>query len=162
MEQWSILGNIVNYVQYDRYPKNFHNLNIKAVDQKWYKKRYNREEERQMLELDFGDMSEKLKGEYLDMYEGIQSGILSTTRFDETSDLSTTYLGRVDITRTSKIQMEEGFPISELGHTVGKLLDVKYYWMQELANQLCLNHIIYVLRHFIHCQNLHLKHREFK
>ena len=46
-----------------------------------------------MLELDFGDTPEKLKGEYLDMYKGIQSEILSTTRFDEHSDISTTYLG---------------------------------------------------------------------
>ena len=36
-----------------------------------------------MLELDLGDTSEKLKGEYLDIYEGIQSEILSTTRFGE-------------------------------------------------------------------------------
>ena len=47
-----------------------------------------------MLELDFGDMSGKLKEEYLDMYKGIQSEILSTTRFDEKSDLSTIYLGK--------------------------------------------------------------------
>ena len=61
------------------------------------------EEKRQMLELDFGDTPEKLKEEYLDIYDGIQSEILSTTRFDENSDLSTTYLGRVNTTETSKI-----------------------------------------------------------
>ena len=49
-----------------------------------------------MLELDFGDTPEKLMGEYLDVYEGIQSEILSTTRFDENSDLSTTYLEKVE------------------------------------------------------------------
>ena len=47
-----------------------------------------------MLELDFGDMPEKLREEYLDIYEGIQSEILSTTRFNKDSDLSTTYLGK--------------------------------------------------------------------
>ena len=26
MEQWSILSNVVNYIQYDRYPMNFHSL----------------------------------------------------------------------------------------------------------------------------------------
>ena len=31
MEQWSILSNVVNYIQYDRHPKNFHTLNIRAV-----------------------------------------------------------------------------------------------------------------------------------
>ena len=76
-----------------------------------------------MLELDFGDMPEKLREEYLDIYSGIQSEILSTTIFDENSDLSTTYLGRVHTTRVSKIKAEETFPISEQGYTVGKLLD---------------------------------------
>ena len=47
-----------------------------------------------MLELYFGDMVEKLREEYLDIYDGIQPEILSTTRCDENSDLSTTYFGR--------------------------------------------------------------------
>ena len=38
MEQWSILSNMVNYIQYDRHPKNFHNLDIKAVHQRNHKK----------------------------------------------------------------------------------------------------------------------------
>ena len=81
------------------------------------------EKERQMSELDFGVMSEKLKEEYLDICDGIQSKILSTTRFDENSDLSTTYFGRVDTTRANKIKAEETFPISEQGYTLAKLLD---------------------------------------
>ena len=40
MEQWSILSNVVNYVQYNRHPKSLHNLDIRAVDQKRYKKIY--------------------------------------------------------------------------------------------------------------------------
>ena len=39
-----------------------------------------------MLELDFDDSPEKLKGQYLDMYERIKSEVIITTRFDETSD----------------------------------------------------------------------------
>ena len=39
---------------------------------------------------------------YLDRYKGIQSEEKSTTRFYESSDLSMTYLGRVDITGASK------------------------------------------------------------
>ena len=123
MEQWSILNNIINYIQYNRYQKNFHNLNIKAVNQASHRRKPNIEVERQILELDFGDMLEKLRGEYLDIYYGIQSEILSTTRFDENSDLSTTYLGRIDTSRASKIKTEETFPISQQGYAVGKLLD---------------------------------------
>ena len=34
MEQWSVLSNVVNYVHYDRHPKNFYNLDIKNIDKK--------------------------------------------------------------------------------------------------------------------------------
>ena len=123
MEQWFILSNVVNYIQYDRHPKNFYSFNLKAVNREGYKRKSDIEEEKQVLELDFGDMSGKLKEEYLDIYEGIQSEIMSTTRLDENSDLSTVYLGRVDMVRDNKIKVEETFPISEQGYTVGRLLD---------------------------------------
>ena len=42
MEQWSILSNIVNYVQYDRNPKNFYELNVKALNQKNHRKIYDK------------------------------------------------------------------------------------------------------------------------
>ena len=73
-------------------------------------------EERQMLALDFRDTPEKLKWEYLDVYKGIQS----TTRFDENSDFSTTYLGTVNTTKASKIKVEESFLILEQGYTIGE------------------------------------------
>ena len=38
--------------------------------------------------------------------------IISTTRFNENSDLSMTYLGRVSIARDNKITVEEKFLIS--------------------------------------------------
>ena len=41
------------------------------------------------------------------MYKGIQSEVISTTRFEENSDLSTTYLDKRDITKASKIKAEE-------------------------------------------------------
>ena len=124
MEQWSILSNVVNYIQYDRHLKYFHNLNIISVNKEKYKRNSNiEEEERHQLELDFGDTPEKLKEEYLNVYKGIQSEILNTTRFDENSDLSTTYLGRVDTIKNSKIKAEESFPIPEQEYTIGKLLD---------------------------------------
>ena len=145
MEQLSTLSNMVNYIQYNRHPKNFYNLDIRAVNKEKHKRKSNLEEEREMLELDFGDIPQKLKEEYLDIYSGIQSEILNTTRFDENSDLSTTYLGRVDMTRNSKIKVEETFPISEQGYTVENYWmeqNVRYYWTQELANIVCLNQTI--------------------
>ena len=49
------------------------------------------------------------------MYEGIQSEVISITRFDESSDLSTTYLGKIDTTRANKIKVEETFPYQNKG-----------------------------------------------
>ena len=57
------------------------------------------------------------------MYDGVKSEVFSTTKFDENSDLSTTYLGRIYMTRLYKIKAEEKFLISEKGYTIGKLLD---------------------------------------
>ena len=38
MEQWSILSSIVNYIQYNRHPKSYCDLDIKAIDLKSHKK----------------------------------------------------------------------------------------------------------------------------
>ena len=57
------------------------------------------------------------------MYKGIQSEMTSTITFDESSHLTMTYLGRIDITRASKIKAEEKFPTSEQWYMIGKLLD---------------------------------------
>ena len=76
-----------------------------------------------MIELDFGPTPNILKEEYIDIYEGIQSEIVYTTRFDENSDLSTTCLGKSDRPKNDKLKAEESFPISEQGYTLGKLLD---------------------------------------
>ena len=57
------------------------------------------------------------------VYEGIQSEIVSSNTFDENSNLSATYVGRVDKEDKNKLRAEESFPISEHGYTSGRLLD---------------------------------------
>ena len=89
IEQWSILSNVLNYVQHRKFNSMNHTLNIKVVN------RY-RLNQRQFKELDFGSIPQKLQEEYLDVYEGIHSDIVSSSRFDENSDISTTYLGRIE------------------------------------------------------------------
>ena len=49
--------------------------------------------------------------------------VISTDRFDEDMDLSTTYLGQVDITRNTGVKAEENFSITAQGYTKGILLD---------------------------------------
>ena len=77
-------------------------LAIKAVTK--YKHKPDTEGEKEFRELDFGSTSLKLHEEYLDIYEGIQSEIVNATRLDEYSDLSTTYLVRVDKGSNSKLR----------------------------------------------------------
>ena len=119
-------------------PKNFYDLDITTVDQKSYRKIYGKEEKRQIQELDFKDTPDKLKGDYLDMYERIQSEVISTTRFDENSDLSTTYLGKIDTTTAGKIKADDTFPISEKGYMIGKIIrwsrmsDTIGYWSKQI------------------------------
>ena len=121
MEQWSILSNVLNYIQHDRHHMINQNLSIRAVNK--YKNSSGTKDEREITELDFSLTPQILHEEYLDVYEGIQSEIVNTTRFDENSDLSTTYLGKSDKTLNDKLKAEESFPISEHGYMLGKLLE---------------------------------------
>ena len=58
MEQWSILSNVINYIQHYKHTKNFHSLSISAVNrEKNREKLCRREEKEDMLELDFGDQT---------------------------------------------------------------------------------------------------------
>ena len=96
------------------------------------------------------------------MIQNRMRNLLQIINFDETLDLSTIHLGRIDTTRVNKIKVEERFFISEQGYTVGKLLDGTEHQIlldTELANHLCLNHIIYIVNPCNHYQNLHLKHK---
>ena len=111
MEQWPILSNVLNYIWYDKHPKNYHNLGINAINK--YKNSLVTSEERDIVELYFGVMPKILWEEYLHMYEGIQSEVVNTTRFDENLDLSTTYLSRSDRAKSDKFKAEESFPILE-------------------------------------------------
>ena len=104
MEQWSILSNMLNYIQYDRHPKNYHNLGISTVNE--CRNGLDVKEERDIMELDLGPTLNILKDEYLGVYEGTQSEILNTTRFDRNSGLSTTYLGKSDRCKNDKIKAE--------------------------------------------------------
>ena len=80
-------------------------------------------EESETLDIDFGINPETLKTNYLDLYEDIHAEMIYTTRFDENSDLSTTYLGQTKMTRDMKIKAGEKFPITGQSFTSGKLLN---------------------------------------
>ena len=125
MEQWSILSNVLNYVQHDKHYVINHSLHIKTANK--HKNKLDIRKEEEPVELDFCSAPLKLCEEYLDVHEGIQLEIVNTTRFNENSDLSMTYLSRSNRARYDKMKTEESFPISEHGYTSGRLLDGTEY-----------------------------------
>ena len=125
MEQWSFLSNVINYVQYSKVPKNFHNITIKSINanNKISKEAKKENIDEVLLKVDLASISDETREEYLDRYEGVTSEILNATRFDENLDLSTTYLGKSHMTQEDKLMIEEKFMITEQGYMVSKLLD---------------------------------------
>ena len=98
----------------------------------------------------------------MDVYEGIQSDVVSSSRFDEKSDISTTYLGKIEKKEgQNKLKAEESFPISENGYTLGRLLDgTKCQLLFNTgASKSCQNHFIYDASHYTPYQNLLLLHK---
>ena len=68
----------------------------------------------EQLNIDFGESPEIMRNRYMDVYDEIYAEVVKTSRFDENVDLSTTYLGRIDMKREEVIKAEEeSFPISE-------------------------------------------------
>ena len=113
MKEWSILSGHVKYVT--SYASGiFHNLNIDQMNYRQEIDLYKELQEEELVSADvnFGRSPEKLKAECLDVYEGMYAKVLSTHRSDEEMDLSTTYLGQVDMTRNIEVKAEENFPIT--------------------------------------------------
>ena len=121
MINWSIFSDKIRYM--DSYTSETPRLTIRPLEEKKHKRLFSTLEmqENQILEMVFEE--NKVKEAYFDRYEGIQSEISQVTKFDESTDLSTTYLGRIGQTRKSVIRAEESFPISGHVYTVGKLSD---------------------------------------
>ena len=103
MKNWSILSDNVRYVQHDgRTP---HRLYLKTLDYKQHKELYCKlkDERNESLDIEFGINPETLKTNYLDLYEDVHAEMIYTNRFDENSNLNTTYLSQAKMTRDKKI-----------------------------------------------------------
>ena len=48
--------------------------------------------------------------------------VISTDKFDEDSDIGTTYLGQVDMARNTEVMAEESFPMTARGYARGQLI----------------------------------------
>ena len=123
MRNWSIFSDNVRYIQHE--PITPHKLDIDTLDYRHHKELYLKlkGEERETLDIDFGIYPDILKSKYLDVYECVYAEMVYANKFNENSDLSTTYLGQTKLTRDMKIKAEERFPITGQGFASLKLLD---------------------------------------
>ena len=80
---------------------NLSNVNFDSLNYHINEDIYRELKEQEMLKasIDFSGMSEKVKSDYLDVYDGVYAEVISTNRFDEGTDLSTTYLGQIGMER---------------------------------------------------------------
>ena len=110
------------------------------------------EKERPISEIDFRNTSDKLKEEYLDRYKGVKSEILGTTRFDKKSDLSMTYLGKINIVKENKITSRR--EISNIRTRVYNRKDIGWYQCQILLDTGASKSFM-SKSHYLHCKSLH-------
>ena len=105
MEFLSTLSDNVKYIEHDE--KSVHSQDVETLDYRQHRQLYHKlkAEEKQMLEIHFGSNPDQLRGTYLDMYERVHGKMIQTNRFDENSDLSTTYLGKTRMTRETDCQI---------------------------------------------------------
>ena len=113
MKEWSILSDHVKYITSDG-SETFNNLSIDQMNYRQDIDLYREVQEKELLNADvnFGSSPDRLKAEYLDVYEVVYAEVVSSDRLDEDTDLSTMYLGQIYMTRNTEVKAEENFPIT--------------------------------------------------
>ena len=72
-------------------------LTIRPLEDKKHKRLYSNLKADEELITDMIFDEDRIKDTYLDRYNGVQAEISQVTRFDESTGLSTTYLGKTDV-----------------------------------------------------------------
>ena len=126
MDQWSILSDNIVYVK-SKDSDIMNGIDIKSIDYREHKRMYRKmnKEGGERVDIDFGESLEVMKSRYMDVFDNVYAEVVTTSRFDENVDLSTMYLGRIDMKREEVLKAEESFPISEQGFVKGKLTNGK-------------------------------------
>ena len=97
MIYWSILSDLMQFIH--RSSDMIPSLTVKPLDYWQHKRLYHSLKTDKDWTTDVIFEGDKVKDEYFDKYEGIYAEILQATRFDESTDLSTTYLGKMEMTK---------------------------------------------------------------
>ena len=153
MEEWSILSDHVKYVLNGK-SEVFQKLSINSMNYRQNRDLYKSLNNEQTIKtsLNFGNSLENLNAEYLDVYEGVYAEVISIDKFDEDTDISTTYLGQVDMARDTEVKAEESFPMAARGHTRGQLLDGTEY---AVLIDTGMSKSYMSKSYFLQCKNLH-------
>ena len=107
MDQWSILSDNIIYVK-SKDSDIMSGIDIKSIDYREHKRMYRKmnKEGGERIDIDFGESPEVMKSRYMDVYDNVYAEVVTTSRFDENVDLSTTYLGRIDMKREEVLKAE--------------------------------------------------------
>ena len=126
MNQWLILSDNIVYVN-SKDSDIMSGIDIKSIDYREHKRMYRKmnKEGGERIDIDFGESPEVMKSRYMDVHDNVYVEVVTTSRFDENVDLSTMYLGRIEMKREEILKAEESFPISEQGFVKGKLINGK-------------------------------------
>ena len=123
MINWSIPSDLIKYVDVSSCSNTIPGLTVRPLDYGKHKRLYNSLKNDEDLTSNVIFEGDRVKDVYFDKYDGIYVEISQATRFDASTDLSTTYLGKTGMTIDQVIKAEEKFPISGQGYMHGKLLD---------------------------------------
>ena len=113
MINWSILSDSIKYIDGSLCSDMIPSLTVKPLDYRKHKRLYNSLKTDKDLTSDVIFEGDKVEDVYFDKYDGIYVEISQSSRFDESTGLSTTYLGKTDMTRDQIIKADEKLPISE-------------------------------------------------
>ena len=80
-------------------------------------------ENRTCQEVDFDNMTDQLYTDCLDKYESFQVKIHQVSQFHESSDISKTYLSKVNTSEENVLKAQEHFPLTDQSTTIRTLLD---------------------------------------
>ena len=94
MINWSILSDLIKYIDESSCSDMIPSFIVKPLDYRKHKRLYISLKTDKDLTSNVIFEGDKVRDVYFDKYDGIYAEISQATRFDESTDLSTTYLGK--------------------------------------------------------------------
>ena len=94
MINWSIINDLIKYIDRSSCSDIIPRLTVKPLDYKQHKRLYNSLKTDKDLTSDVIFEGDIVRDEYFDKYDSIHAEMSQATKFDESIDLSVTYLGK--------------------------------------------------------------------